>query len=43
MDKPDSKFIQGVSSGWPVILASLKSLLDTGEPLEQTRRWPEGM
>jgi uncharacterized protein YndB with AHSA1/START domain len=43
MDKPDSKLIQGVSSGWPVILASLKSLLETGESLEQTRRWPEGM
>lgn len=41
MDKPDSKFIQAVSNGWPAILASLKSLLETGEPLEQTRRWPQ--
>ena len=39
MDKPDSKLIQAVSGGWPLILASLKSLLETGEPLEQTRRW----
>ena len=43
MDKPDSKFIQAVSQGWPHLLASLKSLLETGESLEETRRWPEGV
>jgi len=43
IDKPDSKLIEGVSSGWPHILASLKSLLETGESLEETRRWPEGL
>jgi uncharacterized protein YndB with AHSA1/START domain len=43
MDKPDSKLIGAVSGGWPLILASLKSLLETGEPLEETRRWPKGM
>ena len=37
MDKPDSKFIEAVSGGWPMILASLKSLLETGESLEATR------
>lgn len=42
-DEPDSKLIAGVSQGWPHILASLKSLLETGESLEATRRWPEGM
>jgi uncharacterized protein YndB with AHSA1/START domain len=42
IDKPDSKFIEAVSGGWPQILASLKSLLETGEPLEETRRWPKG-
>ena len=42
MDRPDSKFIHAVSGGWPHILASLKSLLETGEPLEETRRWPKG-
>jgi uncharacterized protein YndB with AHSA1/START domain len=42
IDKPDSKLIEMTSTGWPVILASLKSLLETGEALEQTRRWPEG-
>ena len=42
MDRPDSKLIGAVSEGWPHLLASLKSLLETGEPLEETRRWPEG-
>jgi len=26
----------------PPILASLKSLLETGESLEETRHWPKG-
>jgi len=43
IDKPDSKLIEAVSGGWPQILASLKSLLETGESLEATRRWPEGI
>ena len=43
MEKDDSKFIKGVSNGWPPILSSLKSLLETGEPLELTRKWPKGM
>jgi uncharacterized protein YndB with AHSA1/START domain len=43
IDKPDSKLIQGVSGGWPRILASLKSLLETGESLESTRRWPRAL
>ena len=43
MDRPDSKLIHAVSGGWPMILASLKSLLETGESLEATRRWPEGV
>jgi uncharacterized protein YndB with AHSA1/START domain len=43
MDKPNSTLIEKVSGGWPHILASLKSLLETGESLEGTRRWPKGM
>jgi uncharacterized protein YndB with AHSA1/START domain len=43
MEGKDSKLIKAVSSGWPHILASLKSLLETGEPLEGTRQWPKGM
>jgi uncharacterized protein YndB with AHSA1/START domain len=38
-----SKTIETASNGWPLVLASLKSLLETGEPLEETRRWPKGM
>lgn len=36
-----SKFIEAVSNGWPAILASLKSLLETGESLAATRQWPK--
>ena len=42
-DTPDSKTIVMASQGWPLILASLKSLLETGEPLEETRHRPKGM
>jgi len=42
IDKSDSKFIGAVSNGWPMILASLKSLLETGESLLETREWPKG-
>jgi len=42
IDKSGSKLIEAVSSGWPHILASLKSLLETGESLVETRKWPEG-
>jgi len=40
MDRPDSQLINAVSGGWPHILASLKSLLETGESLAETRHWP---
>jgi uncharacterized protein YndB with AHSA1/START domain len=43
MEKGESKFIKAVSNGWPIILSSLKSLLESGESLEMTRHWPEGM
>jgi len=43
MDRPESKLIGAVSQGWPAILASLKSLLETGESLAETRDWPEGV
>jgi uncharacterized protein YndB with AHSA1/START domain len=31
IDLPNSKFIEAVSAGWPLILSNLKSLLETGE------------
>ena len=33
---PDSKFLAAVSGGWPKVLSSLKSLLETGNALEPT-------
>jgi uncharacterized protein YndB with AHSA1/START domain len=41
IDKPDAEVIRMASNGWPLILASLKSLLETGEPLEETRHFPK--
>jgi uncharacterized protein YndB with AHSA1/START domain len=41
-ERTGSKLIEEVSRGWPLILASLKSLLETGESFEETRRWPQG-
>jgi uncharacterized protein YndB with AHSA1/START domain len=36
----DSDMLHGITQGWPAILSSLKSLLETGEPLlATTRRW----
>ena len=43
IDKPGSTLIEKVSHGWPAILASLKSLLETGAPLEMTTQWPKGI
>ncbi len=40
---PGSKLIGKVSEGWPLILASLKSLLETGASLEATRSWPNDL
>ncbi|MFS8070714.1 MAG: hypothetical protein ACMG6S_30480 [Byssovorax sp.] len=38
--EPNSKMLEGVTSGWPAILSSLKTLLETGEPMPMTtRRW----
>ncbi len=38
MERPDSKFIQAVSGGWPSIMSNLKSLLETGEVVLQTNK-----
>lgn len=38
--EPGSKMLRGITQGWPPILSSLKSLLETGRPLPGTdRRW----
>lgn len=43
IDRENSELIEGVSKGWPMLLSSLKSLLETGEPLAGTSEWPKGM
>jgi uncharacterized protein YndB with AHSA1/START domain len=35
IDRTGSKLIQAVSGGWPIILSSLKSLIETGKALPQ--------
>jgi len=42
-DTPESKLVKAVSTGWPAILSSLKSLLETGDALEATKQWPKNM
>lgn len=39
---PKSKIIEAMSQGWPHLFASLKTLLETGEPLIESTKWPEG-
>ena len=29
--------------GWPGVMACLKTLLETGEPIEEFAKWPEGV
>ena len=43
IDVDASKLIGAVSQGWPAVLASLKSFLETGKPLEHSDEWPEGL
>ncbi len=35
MDKPGSKFVEAVSNGWPRLMASVKSMLETGVALPE--------
>ncbi|MBV9990493.1 MAG: SRPBCC family protein [Alphaproteobacteria bacterium] len=39
----NSKVIGAMSQGWPAVLAGLKSLLETGEPIAEFAKWPEGL
>ncbi len=36
--EPDSAMLRGISAGWPAVLSSLKSLLETGEPMAMMSR-----
>jgi uncharacterized protein YndB with AHSA1/START domain len=38
--EPGSDMLRGITQGWPAILSSLKTLLETGQPMPgTTRRW----
>ncbi len=43
MPKPNTKFIDMCGDGWPLVLSSLKSFLETGKPLESTAKFPKNM
>jgi uncharacterized protein YndB with AHSA1/START domain len=36
--EPESDMLRGISFGWPVVLSSLKTLLETGKPFESMTR-----
>lgn len=42
IEKDDAKVIEAVSGGWPRVLSSLKSLLETGDPLARTHQASKG-
>jgi len=39
----DCKVIGAMSEGWPAVLAALKTLLETGDPIAEFAKWPEGI
>jgi uncharacterized protein YndB with AHSA1/START domain len=43
IDRSTSALIDDVASGRPIVLSSLKSLLETGASFEMTRHWPKGL
>jgi hypothetical protein len=39
----DNEMLRGICAGWPAILSSLKTMLETGASLPMTRRrWKSG-
>ena len=41
MEQPDSKFIEAVSEGWPLVISNLKSLMETGDVAVVYHRSPK--
>lgn len=41
IDRDGSKLIEAISGGWPKVLASLKSMLETGEALDEIHTYPK--
>jgi len=42
IERDGAKLIEAVSGGWPKVLASLKSLLETGKPMPEIHQPPKG-
>ena len=42
IDHADSKLISSTAGGWPMVLSSLKSMLESGDSFEMTRSLPTG-
>jgi uncharacterized protein YndB with AHSA1/START domain len=36
--EPESEMLRGIEQGWPAVLSSLKTLLETGKPMTMTTR-----
>jgi len=43
IDVENSKLIEAVSGGWPGVMAGLKTLLETGVPIDEFTKWPVGV
>jgi uncharacterized protein YndB with AHSA1/START domain len=43
IDRADSTLIALTAGGWPIVLSSLKSLLETGQSFQMTKNLPHGM
>jgi len=42
VDVANSRLIEAVSGGWPGVMSGLKTMLETGEPIVEFTKWPEG-
>lgn len=40
--EPESEMLKGITTGWPKVLSSLKSLLEVGRPLPDLWEQPAG-
>ena len=40
--EPESEMLRGISQGWPAVLSSLKTMLETGKAMPMTKKRWEG-
>jgi len=41
--EPDSEMLRGIAKGWPAVLSSLKTFLETGKPMPMSTRRESGL